>query len=131
MNACTGRTAASQFTSPRHCDCRGAPGGTYRSRGGLFAEEAVELLRTFYVAGNPAGMPLRLLFLFPTSSAHSNAAESLRLRSYLLPAAMRQCRKTASALCALARRFRHMNAFLHPLAAHLLQPCYSTWYSTS
>lgn len=40
------------------CDpCRGAHGTVYPSRGGLFAHAAAEILRTFFVAGNPAGVP--------------------------------------------------------------------------
>lgn len=42
--------------------CRGNIGVTYPSRGGLFAEEAADILRTFFVAGNPAG-PLPILHL--------------------------------------------------------------------
>jgi tRNA-specific adenosine deaminase 2 len=29
--------------------------GTYPSRGGIFAKQAVELLQDFYIAGNPNG----------------------------------------------------------------------------
>lgn len=60
-------------------------GSTYRSRGGLYAEEAIELLRTFYSSGNPAGVTSTSV---RWSLQSTTTAQSL-LRSWL--AAERTC----------------------------------------
>lgn len=58
--------------------CRGVRGRVYPARRGLFAAEAIELLRTFYVAGNPAGVGRSLPAAMHTHASHDLHACALQ-----------------------------------------------------